>query len=172
MIEQAPDFAAPFIAWRAWKVIRPNGAFALRSIVQQTHWPRREALVAGCLRSRPLISRLRQKPPHAAPEADCDCGVYATSLEGIEDYVRDASGRVACVIGKVALWGVVIECERGLRASTAYPHRIYVPRDAGRPWHAEWEEVAVDLHAYGVPVEPLEASVGEATAVLAERELT
>jgi hypothetical protein len=171
MTEEAPDFGAPFIAWRAWKVIRPNGVFSLRSIVQHTHWPRREALTASCLRSRPLFSRLRQRPPHSAPHADCDCGVYATSLEGVEDYVRDASGRVACVIGQVALWGVVIECERGLRASTAYPHRIYVPRDAGKPWSTGWKEVALDLAEYGVPVEPLEASVGEATSVLTGREL-
>src|SRR5262249_61225355 len=72
-------------------------------------------------------------------------------------------------LGRVALWGTVIECQRGFRASYAYPVRIYVPADAGDPWHITWEEVAFGLARYGVPVEPLAARASEATDHLAER---
>ena len=69
----------------------------------------------------------------------------------------------------MALWGTVIECERGFRASHAYPARIYVPADAGDPWRIGWEEVAFDLCRYGVPVEPLDARAADATQLLADR---
>jgi hypothetical protein len=74
------------------------------------------------------------------------------------------------VLGHVALWGTVIECERGLRASHAYPIRIYVPADAGEPWRVSWEEVAFGLWHYGVPIEPLGARAAEATTHLAARQ--
>jgi hypothetical protein len=38
-------------------------------------------------------------------------------------------GRVA---GRVRLWGTVVECERGWRASHAYPSRLLVALDDGR----------------------------------------
>jgi hypothetical protein len=30
------------------------------------------------------------------------------------------------VIGRVSLWGLVVECERGWRAQLAYPERLFV----------------------------------------------
>jgi hypothetical protein len=62
----------------------------------------------------------------------------------------------------------VIECERGFRAATAYPTRIYVPSDAGRPWRVEWDDVAIGLWRYGVPVEALASRSADAPRVLAE----
>ena len=167
----APDFAEPFQAWRVWKVVRRNGQYSLGSVVQRTLWPAREPLAAECLRFRQLLSRPRHKRVHDAPEAHCECGIYAAALDRISEYVAEAPCRgVARVLGLVALWGTVIECERGLRASFAYPTRIYVPADAGEPWRISWEEVAFGLCRYGVPIEPLAARAIEATAHLAARQ--
>jgi hypothetical protein len=75
---------------------------------------------------------------------------------------------VARVLGRVALWGTVIECERGFRASRAYPTRVYLPSDAGSPWGVEWEEVALGLSRYRVPIEALASAAADAPRVVAE----
>jgi hypothetical protein len=59
----------------------------------------------------------------------------------------------------VALWGEVVEGERGWRASHAYPTRIYVPLRAGSD-HQEVNDIALDLAVYGVPVEVLDCAGG------------
>jgi hypothetical protein len=61
------------------------------------------------------------------------------------------------VIGRVSLWGSVVECARGWRASHAYPERIYVPtRSLDRSWTLAAGDVALALTDYGVPVELLD----------------
>jgi hypothetical protein len=62
----------------------------------------------------------------------------------------------------------VIECERGFRASHAYPRQIYVPVDVGDFGQADWEDVSLGLCRYGVPVELLAGGAAEATRVLAQ----
>ena len=66
------------------------------------------------------------------------------------------------MIGTVSLWGRVVECTRGWRASRAYPSRIYVPQRPAPYWlRAERsEEIALGLTDYGVPVELLDAAAG------------
>jgi hypothetical protein len=71
------------------------------------------------------------------------------------------------VLGLVSLWGTVVECERGYRASHGYPRRIFVPADAGEPWRIGWDEVALGLCRYGVAVEPLAARAADAPRFLA-----
>ena len=165
----APDYAEPFEVWRVWRVVRHAGAYWLGSIVQETIWPVREAFVAECLRGRRLLTRLRSSR-HLAPEAGCECGIYGTSLEGVAPYLADAPCRgIARVVGRVALWGWVVECERGFRAACAYPLKLYVPVDAGEPWCVDLEDVAFGLSRYGVPIEPLASRAAEAQSVLAER---
>jgi hypothetical protein len=170
-VRDAPDFIEPFEAWRVWKVVRHNGQFSLGSVVQRTLWTAGEALTAECLGGRLFVARRRRRHRHDAPDVHCQCGIYAAALERVGQYVAEAPCRgVARVLGQVALWGTVIECERGLRASYAYPTRIYVPADAGDPWRISWQEVAFDLWRYGVPVEPLASRAADATRVLTERQ--
>jgi hypothetical protein len=168
-VNRAPDFVEPLEAWRVWKVVRRDSVFSLGSVVQRTVWPAGEALVAECL-SGSRLSRLlrRRKARHDSPDVGCQCGIYAAGLETVGQYAADApfSG-VSRVLGQVALWGTVVECERGYRASYAYPTRIYVPADAGEQWRIGWDEVALGLCRYGVPVEPLAARAAEATRFLA-----
>jgi hypothetical protein len=169
-VNEAPDFVEPMIAWRVWKVVRSDGAYSLGSVVQRTVWPAGRALAAECVRRRRLLPRLRRKRRHDAPELRCECGIYGATLDGIGQYVAEAPCRgIAHVVGQVALWGTVIECERGFRASHGYPTRIYVPADAGDPWRVGWEEVAFDLWRYGVPIEPLEVRAAESPRHLAAK---
>jgi hypothetical protein len=167
-VNEAPDFAEPLEAWRVWTVVRRDGEYSLRSVVQRTLWPAGEPLTAECLRRRMFPSFRRRT--HAVPTSACECGIYGAGLNHIGQYIADSPFRgVARVLGRVSLWGAVIECERGLRASHAYPLRIYVPADAGKPWRISWEDVAFGLWRYGVPIEPLAARAAEAPAHLAAR---
>jgi hypothetical protein len=169
-VSEAPDFAEPFQAWRVWKVVRRDGDYSLGSVLHRTVWPAGEALTAECLRRR-FFPRLRSRTCHDSPAAECECGIYAAALECVGSYVAEAPCHgVARVLGQVALWGIVIECERGFRASHAYPTRIYVPADAGDPWRVSWEDVALGLCRYHVPIEPLAARAAEATRHLAARQ--
>lgn len=168
MIE-APDYVEPFEAWRVWRVVRRERQYSLGSVIQRTLWPTGEALAAECFRMPRLFSRLRRKREHEAPDASCDCGIYAAGLERIGQYLAEAPCRgVARVLGRVALWGTVIECERGFRAACAYPTRIYIPCDAGKPWGVDWQDVALGLWRYGVPIEALSSSSADSARVLAE----
>jgi hypothetical protein len=168
-VNEAPDFVEPFEAWRVWKVVRRDDLYHLGSVVHRTLWPATEALTADCLRRR--LPRIRRRHRHQAPAADCECGIYAAALEHVGRYVAEAPcDGVARVLGKVALWGTVIECERGYRASRAYPTRIYVPADAGDPWRVSWDEVALGLWRYEVPIEPIPSRAVDATRLLAGRQ--
>jgi hypothetical protein len=168
---RAPDYVEPFEAWRVWNVLRRNGEYVLASVVQRAVWQAREEFTAQCLRSRGLFGRVRRRAVHEAPEVYCECGIYGTVLDRLDYYLAETPFRgAASVLGTVALWGTVIECEHGFRASHAYPLRLYVPADAGRPWRIGWDEVAVGLWGYGVPVEPLAARASEATRFLADRQ--
>ena len=168
-MSEAPDFAEPLEAWRAWKVVRRAGEYSLGSVMWPALWPVGDAFTAECL-ARRLFLALRRNPRHDAPDARCDCGIYAAPLHRVGQYVAEAPCRgVARVLGQVVLWGTVIECERGFRASRAYPASIFVPVDAGKPWRISWTEVAFGLSRYGVPVEPLAARAADAARYLAQR---
>lgn len=156
----APDYAEALDVWRVWRVVRRGGELRLRSVVQGTLWVPGKELVAECLRRQfSLLPWRRRACRHEAPLDDCDCGIYGASLEQVAGYFDDGLGGrgVHRVIGRVRLWGSVVECERGLRASRAYPARIYVPtcRADGNRVEAT-EEVALALTDYGVPIEILD----------------
>ena len=171
-MSEAPDFVEPLEAWRVWHVVRRDGKYTLRSVVQPTLWPAGSALVAECRAGRAFLQRLRPRQPrHDAPDVHCECGIYAAGLDVVGRYAADAPfSHVSHVLGQVALWGVVVECERGYRASHAYPTRIYVPADAGEQWRIGWDEVALGLCRYGVPVEPVGARAADATQYLSDRQ--
>jgi len=162
-VSAAPDYVEPIVGWRTWLVVQEGEGFRLRSVVYDALWSPRTELVARCLhRALPLPWRRRSK--HVPPGRGCGCGVYAarepaeaaTYLEGRT--WGDTLG-VHRVIGTVSLWGRVVECTRGWRASRAYPKAIYVPAMRAPYWlRAERaEEVALALTDYDVPVELLDA---------------
>jgi hypothetical protein len=153
----APDYCEPIVAWRVWYAVESAGELRLSSVYHRAHWPPREPLEAVCHRLR-LPFRAR----HEAPSARCHCGIYAALPDVARDYLPRDSLRspVPAVVGRVHLWGSVVECERGWRASHAYPEQLYVPilgRDADTA-----ARVANGLKCYGVPIEVLDASAAEA----------
>jgi hypothetical protein len=163
-----PDYPEPFEAWRAWRVVRRHDALAIGSIVRSTVWPAGEPLVAECLRPlRKLRDRLGRHGPQV-PAESCDCGIYGARLDIVGHYLTELAGRdgggSVHVVGRVLLWGEVVECERGYRASHAYPARLYVLAHERRA-----RDVALGLRRYGVPIELLPAGRVDATDLLARR---
>lgn len=96
-----------------------------------------------------MVSRTRGvdlTPTHDAPLEGCSCGIYAsTDL----DFARRLAARLAGnVVGMVAMWGKVIEYNRGFRAEYAYPVSLEVKAD-----RVQSSAIAPKLEElYGVPV--------------------
>lgn len=147
-IDVAPDYVEPLEAWRVWRVVAADGAFLLGSVTKPTLWPVGETFAAECLHVRIWLP---WRKSHTAPQERCECGIYATTLERAIVYASARLPRdtVGWAIGRVALWGTVVQCERGYRASCAYPIEIYLPCD---PAKVDAHLVAAELAPYRVPV--------------------
>jgi hypothetical protein len=174
-LAEAPDFAEALESSRTWSVVATDEGYRLGSVVMPSVWPPGEPLVAQCLRASPAgWLRRRRVREHVAPDAPCACGIYAAPIPLLRQYMHDplANGTVGLVLGDVSLWGTVVECERGFRASHAYPLRLYLPTASTlKPGH-RWDEVMAGLEVYGVPIEPLETSCKGAILLLKQRRLT
>lgn len=162
--EIAPDFPEPIVGWRFWDVKTVDGETRLRSVYRACVWPAGAALVARC--DAPRLWRRRRR--HEPPVSSCRCGIYGAPVWRLpmllEEGVHPADWFP--VLGTVSLWGSVLECEHGWRASQAYPERLYVPG-----WASVAEPVAERLQAYRVPVEVLPGrTLGEAVFELASHE--
>lgn len=166
---KAPDYVEPIVGWRVWHVVETRGALRLRSPLYRTIWTPRQEIVAACRRGAesPLLPYWPGPGRHSPPHERCRCGIYASHSAAqaapyVARFFKYRDDVVHRVIGRVSLWGAVIECERGWRASHAYPAQIYVPAPRRRrlalftgmtrPARAV-EEVAFGLADYGVPVE-------------------
>jgi hypothetical protein len=171
MNDRAPDLIGPLMGWRAWDVARTREGWRLHSVHMGDSWPVEAPLAAECHRARWVAgSVVATHEGHEAPAPGCQCGVYGAvdaararqyfvanwaEADGLpqrrldDDYVPRA-------VGHVQLWGRVIECTQGYRASHAYPGKIWLParRPDGVPFDVE--SVAFDLLDYGVSVELLD----------------
>jgi hypothetical protein len=131
----------------------------LSSVVYPTVWPLRCELVAVC-RRRQFRRWLTAEVPHPAPGEGCQCGIYAASdptrvgpyLTGHAADARTSGRLLGRVAGRVLLWGTVVECEHGWRASHAYPERIYLHSGGDRRL-LDADRLSGALAGYGVPVE-------------------
>jgi hypothetical protein len=126
----APDYAEALIGWRVWCVVRRGAELRLGSVIQDDVWPIGTPFVARCRAHEPPANRslLREPERHVVPAADCTCGIYAArEPAGAWTYLRgrDDARTVTRVIGRVALWGRVVEHEDGWRAERAYPLDVY-----------------------------------------------
>ncbi len=154
----APDLCEAVHGWRLWFVVMEGGRARLMSPVYPTVWrPGREVEAVCDARRRELLRPWRLRPAeHAAPDPRCCCGVHAVSRPGdLAAYVPSVAARriVHRVVGRVSLWGEVVEGARGWRASAAYPDRLYVPEvHVNRRRVRGLETLALDLADYGVPV--------------------
>jgi len=149
-VSGAPDYMEPVVGWRSWLLEAPDGQVGLRSVVRATHWPAGEPMLATCDRS-PVA--------HPAPWAGCSCGIYATRTpdEALAHLEVPSRERQPQAIGRVLLWGDVIEGDLGWRASLATPEILYLPmRDPAE--RTRLEAFAWDLSRYGAPVVILDAT--------------
>jgi hypothetical protein len=113
---RTPDYAAPLVGWRVWRVAETRAGLRLLSVVYDDVWRPRRAAVAVCSHA------------HEAPAAACVCGIHALAdRTTAERYLvgRNDPWIVGRVLGLVSLWGTVVECERGWRAERGYPLRLW-----------------------------------------------
>jgi hypothetical protein len=136
-----PDAVGVVVGWRSWRIALADGAPRLRPMTRigtcaGAWWPPTRSLDAVC-----------RMCGHHAPDMFCSCGVYATdSFAELDElgFVDRAGNAVA--VGTVALWGVVVQSERGWRAEHAYPRQVWVA-----PCSAQFADGLAT--AYGIPVE-------------------
>ena len=99
------------LAWRAWALTgrRDGSQLLLRAVASRRPW----------FPGRPAEAACRVGWFHEAPQPECSCGLHGT--HGV-DLLRRT--RCPAVLGRVALWGRVIEHELGFRARFGYPQTV------------------------------------------------
>jgi hypothetical protein len=125
----------PLIAWRTWALTgRHDGSQPLlRPVAGRARpWRPREIAEATCRGAR----------FHRSPHVGCTCGLHGT--HGFEILRKTKN---PAVLGRVAMWGRIVEHEHGYRAEFAYPQRMRLicqfcfwewgPRAAG-PRYVGW----------------------------------
>jgi hypothetical protein len=121
------DEAAPVRGWRVWTLVETAAGLRLGSVIHDAVWDPGRTALALCRRHDDLFAP--PAPPHRTPSRVCGCGLHAVRdpvdawsyLRG-----RDEPNVIGRILGEVALWGRVVETERGWRAAAAYPVRLYV----------------------------------------------
>lgn len=160
---RVPDAIEPIVGWRCWRISDSPDGLVLLSACRPTRW------APGW----PIESRCEQHG-HPVPGRACTCGIYAAAepilpVDYLPPHVKATATirtqallgyDVVMAVGRVALWGTVVECSFGWRAERGYPVELAIPRgirhyrrsgrladsyDSGR--------VADELAAlYGIPV--------------------
>ena len=110
------------VGWRVWRVVGDT----LRAAVWGAEWPALTRFEAECHdRPSPFTEPDALPEPHESPGRSCDCGVYAFKRrEDAELLAREKVDGDVLALGRVSLWGRVIETERGFRAQRAYPYDL------------------------------------------------
>jgi len=138
--DRAADLTERVLGYRAWRL----DAGGLRSVTGRVRWSRR-TLVADCPRGG-------GHGEHAAPVADCRCGIYALHEPPVSRF--DAANFVC---GAVALDGRVLLYRDGLRAERA---TVLVLAYAGDEPHPGLACAARALEVELVPFSALIAAAG------------
>jgi len=162
-VDVIPDFIEPVEAWRVWRVAMREGGVVLQSLFAGAVWEPAVPLVASCTGGRRWRRAPWRKTPndHPAPDLDCRCGIYGVrSVAAARSYLElpPLLCRDDRVIGRVALWGAVVEGPGGWRASHGYPLELFVPSPVvahrGLRHRAYVNEILFALEtAYRVPVD-------------------
>jgi hypothetical protein len=129
----APDYFEPIPAWRVWRVVRRLSGYTLAGFPSGRAWP------AGA----------------AFEDDDSRIGAVRLELLEWESLAQLPSGQRPAVVGRVLLWGAVVETELGWRASRAYPQRLFLPARTLRE-RRRAERIAKRLVPYGAPVSRLD----------------
>ncbi len=144
------------VGWRYWQV----RAGRLRSVTQRhIEWKPGQVLSARCYGAG-----------HRAPDEGCECGVYgARDLETLRQHGLCLAPE-ALAVGRVALWGRVVDDVSGWRTEFGLPLALAVVPDlvAG----SELDAMIAALGAYGVPVDTMalaDAVAGVSAVILANQ---
>ncbi len=144
------------VGWRYWQV----RAGRLRSVTQRhVEWKPGRVLVARCTGAG-----------HLAPDAGCECGIYgARDLESLRQHGLCLPAE-ALAVGRVALWGRVVDDVSGWRAEFGRPVSLAVVPELIAA--TELNAMIAALRTYGVPVETIalaDAVAGVSAAILANQ---
>ncbi|MDQ6796952.1 MAG: hypothetical protein M3011_02810 [Actinomycetota bacterium] len=144
------------VGWRYWQV----RAGRLRSVTQpHVEWKPGVVLTARCTGAG-----------HLAPDAGCECGIYgARDLESLRQHGLCLPPE-ALAVGRVGLWGRVVDDVAGWRAEFGRPLSLAVVAEmvAG----TDLDAMIAALRTYGVPVESMalaDAVAGVSAAILANQ---
>jgi hypothetical protein len=164
----APDFIEPVVGWRLWLAVADGGYLWLESLLYPSRWSPKRQFDAACLQRRRYHRRPSPTPGHIAPETNCSCGIYAARdprvLARYLDSAYVARLAVDRVLGRVQLWGKVVECEQGWRAAHAYPESLSVLElSATKRERRRSAAILAGLGDYGVPVEPVRRGSTQST---------
>lgn len=154
----------PVVGWRLWRVAREIDRWSsardlatallaaessgerrpvadlfkpqLRSLTELGFWPARARLDAACGLDR----------DHAAPLVGCECGIWAfrareRAYAALLDY---ANGPMPLALGRVHLWGRIVEHDHGWRCQYGYPADLTI-------FGADEQVVEAVADTYGVP---------------------
>jgi hypothetical protein len=148
---KVPDVVGKAIdAWRLWRIRYLNDSYRLVSLWDTEPWPARQPIRAVCRKGR----------THGTPAEDCECGIYALAKRSqfkFRDLAFYRPREDLLAVGRVALWGTLIEGTLGWRAEVAYPAELWVVSRS----HSEVDAgvAAWGLKdTYGVVVHPASAS--------------
>jgi hypothetical protein len=118
----------PILGWRIWHVDPEPSGPRLRSWAHSTAWPAGRRMQADC---RSILSLALPSWGHAAPRKGHSCGIYALrDRDAAEAMLHEigeagpANNRLPGALGRVSLWGRVIENTGGWRAQFAYPYDL------------------------------------------------
>ena len=124
----APTSLEPILGWRIWHVDPRPGGPRLRSWAHSVPWPAGRRMEAVC---RSPLSLVLPSRSHPAPRKGHRCGIYAVrEREPAETMLHEIgeagplAGRLPAALGRVSLWGRVIENDGGWRAQFAYPYDL------------------------------------------------
>lgn len=121
-----PDTAEAITAWRYWYLDEDDEG-VLISPFREDRWSPETAFRALC--DAPHTS-LR-----SAPDESCTCGIYGRRAwgndlqEAVIYAMQSPNWKRRIVIGKVALWGKVIEGRTGYRGELGYPIELHLLPD-------------------------------------------
>ena len=158
---EAPEYASPVIGWRMWSIMPSRGGHRLASPLFRVIWPPTAELHAVCDAGGRWSWVGRRRCDHPVPVARCGCGLHAMVAPGhLSTYILPAASAqvVRRAVGRVSLWGRVIEGACGWRAAAAFPAEIWLPQaDSSGARIDDIDTIAMDLADYGVPVHVCDA---------------